>query len=190
MQQPAMGEDTCTQAVDTHLCAPWGTHMGPPLPYYAARRHQPTKWHAWPLRAHLLFGIITTILQFTSSYDKYFQCRNPIIRFCAWLRAAFIFWMLAARIYINTTPVCATSRVLAFTYTQQILVLLHALRCVTLFSWALGCFRFLRHTQTKESGLANEIKPLLCAETYTIFLTIGVHLILTGMVISMRLGSC
>jgi hypothetical protein len=41
----AMGEDTCTQAVDTHLCAPWGTQLGP-LPYYAARRFsQPNGMH-------------------------------------------------------------------------------------------------------------------------------------------------
>jgi hypothetical protein len=140
MQHSSNGrrEDTCIrQAVDTHLCAPWGTLRGrAPLLLYAAL--QPTKWHAWPLhaRTHLLFGIITTILQFASSYDKYFQCRNPIIRFCAWLRAS-IYKHNATIEHIHTT-LC---RFCSFC--------MHHCWCLLLFS-CIGCFRFLRHMQTQK----------------------------------------
>lgn len=65
--------------------------LAAPLPYYAANS-QPNGMHGrcahTPFIYYLLYVYtITTILQFASSYDKYFQCRNPIIRFCAWLRA-------------------------------------------------------------------------------------------------------
>lgn len=78
----------------------------PPLPYYAVHTASANQMACMAaVRAHLLFGIITTILQFASSYDKYFQCRNPIIRFCAWLRAAFTYFNAYAQSiqFINTT---------------------------------------------------------------------------------------
>jgi hypothetical protein len=90
------------------------------------------------------------ILQFASSYDKYFQCRNPIIRFCAWLRAAFtILWSqcMQTSIYKHNATSIHTAPCRFFGPFACTLLMFVAILIYRLFSFS------ATHADTVESGL-------------------------------------